>query len=111
MRDHQIKVTFEGDCIAYELIHPESGCVCASLCTECGWDRAFDLDDARCPYCPEPSEECWLTSWAEAGEMSDYLHGEITFPVQATWDGDGPIIEVLHRGARRHVGRFGPFGA
>lgn len=90
---HRIVLEFEDGSFYVRLRCPESGCAPASSCGSCG--RPFDdTEIARCDDCPDtPPEGCWVQSWDD--DLGEFIRGEIEVPVNVTWDGDAPLIELM----------------
>lgn len=91
---HYLTVEFDASYApVFRLICPESGCEPPGFCEECGWHRG-DPETKRNACCPASEDECWLRGWVENGDVDEYLSGKVALPIHATWDGDGPLIEV-----------------
>jgi hypothetical protein len=60
---HRVTVVADHDTVNLRLVCPDTGCQPGMACGKCG--RALDSDVERCCDCPDRSEPCWLTGWAE----------------------------------------------
>lgn len=94
---HTLVITYEGGYVTAKLECPETGCVPGHCGGEAG---AGDCSsDALCEVCQASAQEygCWLKGWHEAEDLvsSGYLSGEVRLPVTATYDGEGPVVEIV----------------
>lgn len=102
MSDHKLKIGFGGGVIHSKLVCPESGCRPADTCGQCG--RVFgegegEDESERCPFCGDERERaveagCWLRTWADNEDLTEYLEGEVTINIASSWEDDGPLLEV-----------------
>lgn len=91
---HRVVLNFD-DGLHAKLICPETGCKPASLCGECYRD-VNDPETKPCPCCPDPASlECWVKTWFDGCTWDELLHGEVTVEIDAEWDGDSMIANIV----------------
>jgi hypothetical protein len=93
---HRLVVEIDAYGMHTRLVCPESGCERPGNCSECG-RSVDDAETKPCPECPSPDDECWLKSWADNVDlaMEGMVTARVEFPIEATWDGDGPVVKQL----------------
>lgn len=91
---HQVVIEFDGGMPGLTLLHPDGGCTAPMQCGLCAADLS-DPDAKRCYDCRDMAAEgCWLQGWFDNLDYGELLHGTVTLPIDAEWDGDHPKITV-----------------
>jgi hypothetical protein len=90
---HRVVLTFD-DGLYLKLICPETGCEPASTCGECH-RHVDDEERSPCAACPRQGDGCWVKGWFDNCTYDELLHGEITAAIEAEWDGDHIIVEIV----------------
>lgn len=92
---HRVVIEFDGGMPGLKLLHPEGGCTAPIQCGLCAADLT-DPKAKRCYDCKDMAAEgCWLEGWFDNLDYDELLHGKVTLPIDATWDGDHPVVTVL----------------
>lgn len=92
---HKLKLTIEDGCVYADLIHPETGCLPATICSSCHRDIRDSEEPERCHDCPTGKEPgCWLDGW---DELAEYLRGKVlvTVDVEESWNGEAPELLLV----------------
>ena len=98
MAEHLLKLTLDGDTFSSELICVGK-CVPVTQCTACGRSVVGDDEAEPCHDCPTKEDPCWLRTWADNEDLTDYvedLHELGTWPIEVGWE-DAPSIRLLDR--------------
>ena len=103
---HSLRITFDGGVPAAVLICPASGgCQPPGYCCECGRDRG-DVSREPCECCvADDADFCNAKEWCDAGDVIDWIEGEVTILVAIDWDTEeGPTLTPV----AEHVTTGGP---
>lgn len=96
---HRIVIEFDDGAYVKKLIHPEGGCVPATICAGCGRDVTDPESHGRegCYDCKEGivgDTECWVQGWVDdAG--TELLQGEFEVEIDPEWDRDRCILHIV----------------
>lgn len=101
---HRVEIEFDGGAVSGKLICPESGCVPAQNCSQCGRElHPRDLTEQReegiepCYDCKDAEswrDECWIKTWFDNVGVDELLHGNVTVEIEAEWDGDTIVANI-----------------
>lgn len=92
---HRLEITIDEGQARTSLICPERGCSPSSTCGRCG--RDVDDDESRpCYDCPREASPCWLASWYDDADLTDFMTDQPvgTFAIDAEYDGESPVVTI-----------------
>jgi hypothetical protein len=98
---HGLRLDFSGGVATAVLVCPASGgCEPPGYCSECGRIRG-DTTTKRCDRCTaDDATFCNAKEWCDAGDVLDWIEGEVTVSVEIEWDSDeGPTLTFTGPGA------------
>jgi hypothetical protein len=101
---HRVVIEFD-DGVRAKLICPESGCVRAQNCAQCGRDL-HPRDEAEqreegiepCDDCKDAEtwgHECWIKTWFDNVGADELLAGKVTVEIDAKWDFDHMVAHII----------------
>lgn len=109
---HKVKITFEDGCVSTDLIcPPDDSCLPGQVCGACGRDAEAPVEETGppCYDCPSPAvaRECWLKTWFDNDNMTEFLSGEVTVEIDAAWFVDCPNLEIVSETETKGWGGIG----
>jgi len=101
---HRVVIEFD-DGVRAKLVCPESGCMPAQNCAQCGRDlRPRDEAEQQaegiepCYDCKDAEswrDECWIKTWFDNIDATELLAGKVTVEIDAEWDLDHMVAHII----------------